>query len=62
MRQGVIWPKVACRGPNQLVGFDENVIVPGLLSGKKADGHESCAKQQAHQHDLPVRTLVGIVK
>jgi len=47
---------------NQSVGFDENVVVVRLLSGKKADGHKRRARQQAHQHDLAVRTLVGIVK
>jgi hypothetical protein len=54
--------KRRARGANQFVGFDENVGVVGLLSGKKADGHKRRAKQQAGQHDLPVRMLVGIVK
>ena len=51
----------AC-GANQSVGLLENVVVLGLLAGKEADQHECRAKQQAHQHDLAVGTLVGGVK
>jgi hypothetical protein len=47
---------------NQPIRLLQDIGVRRLFSGEEANGHKDCTKQQAHQHDFPVRPLVGVVK
>jgi hypothetical protein len=49
-------------GADQLVRFDQDLGVEGLLSGEKAEAHERRATQKAHQPDLPVGSPIRVVK
>lgn len=49
-------------GADQLVRFDQDLGVEGLLSGEKAEADERRATQKAHQHDLPVGSPIRVVK
>ena len=49
-------------GANQLVRLLKNVMVLRLLSRKKADQQEQCAKHQPDQHDFAMSGFVGIVE
>jgi hypothetical protein len=47
---------------NQFVRFKQNVVVVGLLSGKKADSHKKRAEDQAYNDDLSVCAFVSVMK
>lgn len=50
------------RRTNRFVRLDEDVVVVGLFSGKKADGYKRSARQQSGQHDPLMGAHVGVVK
>jgi hypothetical protein len=47
---------------NQPIRLLQDIGVRRLFSGEEAEGQKDCTKQQAHQHNFPVRSLVGVVK
>jgi len=52
----------AAGGADQPVRLLQDVGIGGLLAGEEADRDKQRTAHQAHQHDLAVRSLVGVVK